>query len=76
MIKCRRYTIKVLAEVFVDKNIDFDPDVADSLSYSSKQVCKTGRQDCVEITGSFQILIDAETALQISVVRLSPTPGI
>ena len=41
---------EVLAELFVDKNSDFDLDVADSLLYSSKQVCETGQQDGVEIT--------------------------
>ena len=51
MSKRRRYTLReVLAEVFVDENSDFDPDVAASLSYSSEQVCKTGRQNSVEIT--------------------------
>ena len=78
VIKCRRYTIKVSGEVFVDKNSDLDPDVAGPLSYSSEQVCKTGRQDGVETTGSFQTLFDAETTVvtfQISVLRLSPTAG-
>ena len=60
MIKCRRYTIKVSLEVFVDKNSDSDPDVAGPLSYSSEQVCKTGRQDGVETTDSFQTLFDGE----------------
>ena len=51
MNKHQRYThSEVLAQVFVDENNDFDTDVADSLSYSSEQVCKTGRQDSVEIT--------------------------
>ena len=49
---------EVLAQVFVDENNDFHPDVADSLSYSSEQVFKTGRQDSVEI--SFQTLFDGE----------------
>ena len=40
---------KVLAEVFVEDS-DFDPDVADSLSDSSEQACKTSQQDSVEIT--------------------------
>ena len=31
--------------MFVDENCEFDPDVADSLSYSSKQVYKTRRKD-------------------------------
>ena len=35
--------------MFVDEDSDFDLDVADSLSNSSEQVCKTGRQDSVEM---------------------------
>ena len=38
------------SEVFLDENSDFDPDVADSLSYTCEQVSKTGWQDSVEIT--------------------------
>ena len=48
MSKCPCYTLReVSAEVFVDENSEFDPDVADSSSYSSKQVHKTGRKDSV-----------------------------
>ena len=36
--------------MFDDENSDFDPNVSDSLSYSSEQVCETGRQNSVEIT--------------------------
>ena len=36
--------------MFLDENSDFDPDVADSLSYTCEQVSKTGWQDSVEIT--------------------------
>ena len=51
MSKRQCYTLgEVLAEVCVDKNCDFDPDVADSLSYTSEQVCEASRQDNVEIT--------------------------
>ena len=57
MSKRRRYTLReVLAEVFVDENSDFDPDVAASLSYSSEQVCEASRQDSMDITDSFHTL--------------------
>ena len=52
--------MEVLDDVFVDKNSDTDPNVADSLSYSSQQVCETGRQDSLEIPDCFQTLFDAE----------------
>ena len=56
MSKHRCYTLReVLAEVFVDEKSDFDPDIADSLSYSSEQVCETGQQDSLEITESFHL---------------------
>ena len=43
------YTLgEVLAEVCVDKNCDFDPNVADSLLYWSEQVCEASQQDSVE----------------------------
>ena len=41
---------EVLAELFVDKNSDFDPDVAESLSCSCEQVCETGQHNSVEVT--------------------------
>ena len=41
MSKRRRYTLReVLAEVFVDENSNFDPDVADSLSYTASKCVK------------------------------------
>ena len=56
------YTPKeVLTEVFVDKNSDFDLDVADSLSYLIEQVCEAGQQDSVKI--SFQTLFNAENTI-------------
>ena len=66
---------EVLDQVFVDENNDFDPDVADSLSYSSEQVCKTGRQDNVEITVLRLSSMVKKTAVtpQIFFLRLSPT---
>ena len=42
--------------MFVDKDSDFDPDVADCLSNSTKQVCKTNQQDSVQMTDSFHSL--------------------
>ena len=51
MSKRWNYTLReVSAEVFVDKDSDFDPDVADSLPNSREQVCKTNQQDNVEMT--------------------------
>ena len=51
MSKHQSYTLReVSAEVFVDKDSDFDPDVADSLSNSREQVSKTSQQDSVEMT--------------------------
>ena len=61
MSKHQCYTLReVSAEVFVDEDNDFDLDIADSLSYSSEQVCKTGQQDNVEMRDIFQTLFDAE----------------
>ena len=62
-----------LAEVFVDKDSDSDVDVADSLSNLSEQVCRTGRQDTVEMTDNsdFQILFDAENTAVIPEIFLS-----
>ena len=56
--------------MFVDENSDFDLDVADSLSYSSEQVCKTSQKDNAEIT-VFR-LFNAENTLtpQISFLHL------
>ena len=51
MSKCRRYTLtEILAEVSVDEDSDFDLVVADSLSYSSEQVCEASQQDSMDIT--------------------------
>ena len=62
--------------MFVDKNSDFDLDVADPLLffklYSTKHVCKTSWQDSVEIN-SFQTLFKAENmvaAPQISLLKI------
>jgi len=59
--------VEVSAEAFIDENSDSDPDVSDSLSYSSKQICKTNQQDSAEMTvfrqcrnDSFQTPFDAE----------------
>ena len=55
MSERRCYTLrKVLAEVFVDEESDFDSVVAVPLSNSREQVCKTGQQDRMEM--SFQTL--------------------
>ena len=49
MSKRQCYKCKVvLDEVFVDEDINFDPDIADSLSNSSEQVSETGRQASVK----------------------------
>ena len=76
MSKRRRYTLmEVLEDVFVDENSDSDPDVADSLSYSSQQVRETGRQDSLEIPDSSQTPFGAEDTIvtpPISFLRLSP----
>ena len=57
MSKRQCYTLReILAEVFVDEDSDFDLDVADSLSYSSEQVCEASRQDSMDITDSFHTL--------------------
>ena len=54
MSKCCCYTLRnILAEMFVDKNSDFDLDVADYLLYSSKHMCETSWQDSVELMDSF-----------------------
>ena len=65
-----------LADVFADKNSDFDLDIVDSLSYSNEQLCKTGWQDSLEIKYSFQTLSEAKDTVvtpQISFHRLSQT---
>ena len=62
--------------MFADENSDFDLDIVDSLSYSSKQLCKTGQQDSLEINDSFQTLFEAEDTVvipQISFHHLSRT---
>ena len=56
--------------MFVDKDSDLDPDVADSLSNSSEQVCKTSQQDRVQVT-VFQTLFDAGNTLVTSQIFLS-----
>ena len=62
------YTFReVLAEVFVDCDLD----VADSLSDSSRQVCKTGWQDSVEMTDSFQTLFAAQNTVVTPQIFLS-----
>ena len=61
---------KVLAEIFVEDS-DFDLDVADSLSDSSRQVCKTGWQDSVEMTDSFQTLFAAQNTVVTPQIFLS-----
>ena len=77
MSKRQCYTLReVLAEVFVDEDNDFDPDIADSLSYSSKQVCKTSQQDNVEMRNIFQTLFDAENTVVTPQIFLSSSfPG-
>ena len=62
--------MEVLDDVFVDKNSDTDPNVADSLSYSSQQVCETGRQDSLEIPNCFPTPFDAEDAEDTAVYHL------
>ena len=50
MSKCRCCTFKeVLDEELVDEGSNFDPDIADSLSDSSKQVSEIGWQNSVKI---------------------------
>ena len=56
--------------MFADKDSDLDPDVADSLSNSSEQVCKTSQQDRVQVT-VFQTLFDAGNTLVTSQIFLS-----
>ena len=62
MSKCRCCKFKVLDEVFIDEDIHFDPDIADSLSDSSEQVSKTSWQDNVKIADSFHTHFDASNS--------------
>ena len=72
MSKRLHYTLReVLAAVFVDEHSDCNLDVVDSLSNSSRQVCKTGWQDSVEMTDSFQTLFAAQNSVVTPQIFLS-----
>ena len=67
MSKCQCYTLReILAEVFVNEDNDFDPNL-----HSSEQVCETGQQDSVEMRDIFQTLFDAENTVVTPQIFLS-----
>ena len=61
---------EVFDEVFVDEYSHFDPDIADSLSNSSKQLGETSHQDGVKM----QIVFTLTLMLQITTFSTVVTP--